>query len=137
MKKLFAILLCFIMIFSLFACGAKVKTVEDYLKDKDVQSQMDTLKETMKNSGIDMEVKAEGNKLIYSYKYSDQIDEENLSAVKENLESGLEIQASVFDGILKTLKDEMKINDPSISVRYLNADGSEILTKEYKKQIHI
>ena len=132
MKKLFAILLCFIMIFSLFACGAKVKTVEDYLKDKDVQSQMDTLKETKKNSGIDMEVKAEGNKLIYSYKYSDQIDEENLSAVKENLESGLEIQASVFDGILKTLKDEMKINDPSISVRYLNADGSEILTKEYK-----
>lgn len=132
MKKLFAILLCFIMIFSLFACGAKVKTVEDYLKDKDVQSQMDTLKETMKNSGIDMEVKAEGNKLIYSYKYSDQIDEENLSAVKENLESGLEIQASVFDGFLKTLKDEMKISDPSISVRYLNADGSEILTKEYK-----
>ena len=79
-----------------------------------------------------MEVKAEGNKLIYSYKYSDQINEENLSAVKENLESGLEIQASVFDGILKTLKDEMKISDPSISVRYLNADGSEILTKEYK-----
>ena len=37
MKKLFAILLCFIMIFSLFACGAKVKTVEDYLKDKENQ----------------------------------------------------------------------------------------------------
>ena len=55
-----------------------------------------------------------------------------MSAVKETLVSGLEAQVSVFDGILKTLKDEMKISDPSISVRYLNADGSEILTREFK-----
>lgn len=132
MKRFSAILLCFIMALSLFACGGKAKTVEDYLNDKEVQAQMDTLKETMKSAGIEMDVKGEGNKMIYSYKFSEQIDEESMSAVKETLESGLEAQVSVFDGILKTLKDEMKISDPSISVRYLNADGSEILTREFK-----
>lgn len=132
MKKFSAILLCFLMVLSLFACGGKAKTVEDYLSDKEVQSQMDTLKETMKNAGIDMEVKGEGNKLIYSYKYSEQIGEDSLDVVKESLESGLDSQKSVFDGIVSTLKEDLKISDPSVVVKYLNADGTELFSREFK-----
>ena len=62
--KLVVCVLAALMAVSFAACSNS-KTIEDYVKSSEVQSQITELKEDLKDSGMDIEVKGEGDKLIY------------------------------------------------------------------------
>lgn len=132
MKKAAAFILTFLMVISLVACSGKNPTVQDYLEQPEVKSQIETLCDQMANSGIDVKVTGEDNKLIYTYTFDVQVDD--VEQAKSALEAGLASQEATFTNIAKTLKEEVKINDPIVVLEYLNADGSEILVQEFKAE---
>ena len=129
MKRVATVLLALVVALSLVACGGKAGPVEDYLSKPEVKAQMDAMSDSLGSSGMQIEISGEGNKLIYAYTFESQLD--NLDEVKTALEDAMEAQASVFSSIATTLKTEAKVSEPVVVVRYLNADGSLILEKEY------
>lgn len=129
MKRVATILLALVVALSLVACGGKAATVEDYLSKPEVKAQMDAMSESLGSSGMQIKISGEGNKLIYDYTFDAQQDVPD--ELKTALEDAMTAQASVFSSIATTLKTEAKVSDPVVVVRYLNADGSLILEKEY------
>lgn len=130
MKKLVAVVLSLVMALSIAACGGKAGNVQDYLNKPEVKSQLDALIDSMKDAGMNMTVTGEDNKLIYTYTFETQLDDAD-GTISAGLEEGMKAQESTFKNIAKSLKDEIKVKDPVVVIKYLNADGSELYTVEY------
>lgn len=114
------------MILGMTACGAspeeKLKT---YVESDAFQSQIDSYKSSF-GSTLDVDVKVEENKLVYEFTYKTQIEDSVLDSVKTQLESAFNTMASSFEEIANQLKSEIKIENPAVVVKYLNADGTTI-----------
>ncbi|MBC8528322.1 DUF4854 domain-containing protein [Christensenellaceae bacterium NSJ-44] len=132
MKRVATVVLALVMMLSLAACSSKPATVQDYLAKPEVKTQIDSMIDSLKGSGMDIEVTGEGNKLIYTYTFDEQIDASD--AIKEALEDALSSQESTFQNVAKSIETEAKVSDPVVVVEYLNADGSELLVKEFKAE---
>ncbi len=128
MKRVLAIVMCVLLCFSMIACGEK-PTVESYIKS--IQSDIDAMIAANEGSGMEMQVVARGNSLVYSYKYTIEIPAENMELVKAALEESMAEVDSSFQQILTALKAEIS-NAESIIVEYLANDGQVIYSKEYK-----
>ena len=109
----------------------KLSSVEEYLALPTVQESIDVLSQTLEASGLKMTVTGEGSRLIYTYTYGTQVD---AAAAKPLLESGLDNQAATMETVAASLKLYVDIEDPIVVVRYLNADGSEIYTREFQAE---
>lgn len=129
MKKLVAVVLSLVMALSIAACGGKAGSVQDYLNKPEVKSQLDDLIDQMKGMGMEMDVTGEDNKLIYTYKFDTQIDDAD-GTISAGLEEGIKSQEATFKNIAKSLKTEIKVKDPVVVIKYLNADGSELYSTE-------
>jgi hypothetical protein len=132
-SRILAVGMAAVMALSLASCG-KEKTIEDYVASDEIQEQLESVKSSMASSGIDVDVIGEDNKLIYVYTYSDQFDEDAVDALAEQLESAMSAQASTFEDVAASLKEETDVEDPIVEVRYVNADGSEIYSQEFTAQ---
>lgn len=130
MKKLAAVVLSLVMALSIAACGGKAGSVQDYLDKPEVKSQLDAALSALEGTGMNMTVSGEDNKLIYTYTFETQLDDAD-GTISAGLEEGMKAQESTFKNIAKSLKDEIKVKDPVVVIKYLNADGSEIYTVEY------
>lgn len=120
------------MVLGMTACGAspeeKLKT---YIESDTFQSQLDTYKSSF-GSTLDIEVKAEENKLVYEFTYKTQIDDSVLDSVKTQLDSAFTSMSSTFEEIANQLKSEIKIDNPVVVVKYLNADGTTITEQSFE-----
>lgn len=138
-KSLLALVLVFSLILglALTACGRSsggsggTKTLESVVaSDSDLREGIEEA--AAKEKGL--EIKIEGNELIYVYDLLaiEGADEKDLKndAVKAALEAGLDEQKSVFGGISKTLEDETKISGIKVTVTYTVA-GEVIVSKTY------
>mgnify|MGYP000223623066 CR=1 FL=1 len=126
--KLVVCVLAALMAVSFAACSNS-KTIEDYVKSSEVQSQITELKEDLKDSGMDIEVKGEGDKLIYVYTIDSAYVVDGLA---EELEKALTAQSSVFEEVASTLKEATNVSDPIVVVQYVDSDGNEIHSQEFK-----
>ena len=107
---------------------SQISTVEEFLNSDMMQSQLESLKSSLAEQGLDFDMAAEGNKLIYIYKYTDaDIDPdataEALSGQSDQTDEQLK---SVYDALI-----EAGIEDPVIEAQFLAADGSEIFTQQH------
>jgi hypothetical protein len=107
---------------------AGFQTIEEYLASDEIQSQLDTIRDSMSNDEVTVDIAAEGNKLIYICTYTEQIEAEGLA---EQFESALDEKASAFGSMAQSLGAQIGVDSPTVEVRYLNADGSEIYTREF------
>ncbi len=107
---------------------AGFQTIEEYLASDEIQSQLDTIRDSMSNDEVTVDIAAEGNKLIYICTYTEQIEAEGLA---EQFESALDETASAFGSMAQSLGAQIGVDSPTVEVRYLNADGSEIYTREF------
>lgn len=76
-----------------------------------------------------------GNTLIYRFTLVEQLDlsDESISEVFIGaLNGGLDSLASTYASILDTLRSELGMDDLIIRIEYLNADGTEILTRDFE-----
>lgn len=127
MKKVLSIVLCVAFCFAVVGCGNK-KTVESYLNS--IQDEITQMEEQYKDMGMELSVTAKDNSLIYTYKYTIDLGDA-ADQVAASLEQAMETLKPTFEAILKSLKSEIPSAE-SVVVRYLDKDGKELYTKEYK-----
>lgn len=130
-SRVLALGLAVIMAISLAACAqknGKFASVEDYLANEQVQEQLQTSIDSVKDMGMELAITGEGNKLIYTYTYATQIEAEN---VAEQLKAGLNAQAATFEGVASDLKDVVNVDNPVVVVTYVNKDGTVLHSQEF------
>ena len=106
----------------------KFATIQEYLNYPEVKQQMDTLIESMKNMGLNMKITGEGSKLIYTYQYTQQVPAETADALKTSLQT----QAATMEAVATSLKAAVNVSSPVVVVKYLNADGTLLLSQEFQ-----
>ncbi len=126
--KLFVCVLAVLMAISFVSCSSKYKTMQDYANSSEVQSQISSLKDSVQSAGMNIELKGEGEKLIYVYTIDSSYVVDGMA---QQLEAGLTAQASTFEDIASTLKEEVNVKNPVVVVQYIDSDGNEIYSQEF------
>lgn len=112
--------------------SGEATVLEELVADPSMQQ----MAEQMSNDQYTAELLAEnGNILIYRFTLVEQIDlsDESVSEVFVGaLNSGLDSLTSTYDSILDSLRNELGMDDLIIRIEYLNADGNEILTRDFE-----
>ncbi|MDE6149458.1 MAG: DUF4854 domain-containing protein [Ruminococcus sp.] len=156
MKKLLAVLSCLTICLSFAACGTKDdssaekveskasvessveesevstdvsegKTIQDFIDEN--KETFDVLKDALKDSGMEMDILARENSLVYTYKYTTDVGD--TETVKAALDQGLESQKDTFVQVLDSLKLAVPTTE-SVIVEYLDMDGNVITSGEFK-----
>lgn len=110
-------------------------SVEEFVNSEELQTQLTSLKETLTGSGMGIEIKAEGDTLVYEYTYDElTTDDTTLSDMKTQLDTALEQQAATFQAVATELKNSTGAKDPVVKIVYIDAAGKEITSKEFKAQ---
>lgn len=103
-------------------------TLEDYLNSEEMQDSMELLQSMLEDSGMTMEITAQGNIMTYTYTYT------NLTAsadAKKQLEDGLTAQASTFETTAESIASETGIEDVIIRVQYIDKNGTLICQQDF------
>lgn len=106
----------------------KYDSVADYVNSDLIQNQISSIKESLAESGMEMEVTGEDNKLIYTYAYTELTEVDGMA---DALASGLDAQADTFKSVAKSLRAAVDEENPVVVVRYLDANGDEIYSQEF------
>lgn len=135
MKKILtavvAVLAMVTMVFGMTACGqTPEQKLNAYIESETFQTQLDSMKSSVE-SMMDVDVKAEENKLIYEITYKTQIDDSLLDATKEQLDSTFNAMSSTYENLANSMKEEVGIDNPVVVLSILNADGKEITSLEF------
>lgn len=127
-----AVIMAATMVLGMTACGATPEEkLKNYIESETFQSQLDTYK-TSFGSTLDIDVKAEDNKVVYEFAYKTQIEENVLDSVKEQLETSFNSMSSTYEDIANDLKNDLKIDDPVVVIKLLNADGTTITEMSFE-----
>lgn len=101
-------------------------TMEEFVNSETMQAQAATVNEQLKEEGLLFEVKAEGNKMLNCYTFTDvtkdQVDLEALVKSFEEQEAEYQGQADT----LLSLLVQMGIKEPSVAFLFLDANGEEL-----------
>ncbi len=110
--------------------NGKFDTVEDFVNSDLMQTQLDSMKSSLDDDTMSIELTGEGNKLIYTFTYKD-LEGVDAATLGPALESSLENMASTFESIASSLKSAVEVDDPVVVVTYLGPDGEELCSKEF------
>lgn len=124
-KKIIALAAVAVMGLSMIACGKK--SVADYVKSDEVQQTLKTFEDTM-GSDVGVDITAEGDKMVYTFKYKTI---EKQDGMEEQFEAAMSTQESTFQTAANELKEQVKADKPSIVVKYVDKNDDEIYSKEY------
>ena len=105
--------------------------VQDYLNRSDVQSQINILKSSMQESGTSLSVVAEGNSMVYIYRFNTM--QYPSSSELANMRSQMQSQQSVYRTLINEIESLTSAVNPSVVARYINADGSTICELTFTK----
>ncbi len=98
------------------------KTLEEFVNSDAIQNSLATSKKQFEDV-MDVEILAEGNSLIYQYKYLEQIPEDSLDTIAETLSESFEASESTFEYVADLIETTVGIDDATVVIRFLNADG--------------
>ena len=110
------------------ALPGKFATIEEFVNSDIMQEQIDSITSSLKDSGMNIKITGEGDKLVYTYTY--ETDTTDIEGLAEMLESGMEDQTSVFEGVA-AVKLAVDVESPVVVVRYLDNEGNEIYSREF------
>ena len=127
-----AMTLVIALMLAMTACsGNRDAALEEYFQTDEMQEMVQEAKDSVEESGMSIEILAEGNTLMYEYTFEENsFDDSMIDAVKEQLVSGLESTASTFEGIASDLNEELKVDNSKVVVRYLY-NGEALAESEY------
>ena len=113
------------------AAFEKFPDMKAYVESEEVQSQLEAMLASLEEQGMQMEVLGEDNKLIYRYTFTNM---EKQDGMAEQLEKSMEAQTETFTMVANSLKTYVEVEDPMVIVEYLDANGEEIYTAEFKAE---
>ena len=109
--------------------SGKYASIDEYVESDMIQSQIESLMESLEDNGIKMEIKGEDNRLIYEYTYTTDVGD--VETVVSALEQSLDSNTSTFENVASSLKLAVDIEEPIVVVRYLDKDGKELCSREF------
>ena len=116
---------------SMIACGKKYSSVADYVKSDEVQQVLTDTRDMLDGTGMSIDIKADGDKMVYTYKY-DGLEKADLSDAQiSTLESGVEAEADTFQDTADELKKLVKADSPSVVLEYVDTNGEVIYSREF------
>lgn len=123
-----------ILTFMLTGCSGKYKSVGDYLADEEVMAELQKSLDELEGSGISCELLSEGNTLIYSYKFDEQIelDDAQMEVLVQSLKEECEKLNDTYADVAEELSKVIDADDIKVRLAYNNADGTEIYTHDYE-----
>lgn len=110
------------------ASDDKYSSVADYVSSDEVQGTLETLKGSAEGSGLTIDIRADGNKMVYSYQYTDI---ENAEGMADALKEGIAQQASTFQTSANAIKDYVDIDDATLVIEYVDKNGAVIYSEEF------
>lgn len=114
--------------------SGKFASIQEFLDDPTVKSQLDSMIESLTAGDDSMDVKIAGqdNKLVYTFTYvGETFTEDEISAVRDALETAMSSQGGTFESIAASLTDAIDVTDPKVVVSYMTEDGTEIYSEEF------
>lgn len=111
--------------------SSSYSSVEEYVNSPEVQNSLSALETQLKGSGMSIKVSADGNKLIYTYKYENT---EKKDGMAESLEKALSAQDATFQATANQIKSTVKVDSASVVIEYIDSKDEMIYTKEYKAE---
>lgn len=124
-------LLISMMTFAFTGCGSG-KTTQEWVNDDEVQS----LVTEMSTPELKINVVAVDDKTVsFQFKFTDQLpieNDEDKATIGAMFDEQITAQESVFTDMRKSLVSDTKIDDVVLRIEYLNADGSDIYTRDFK-----
>ncbi len=103
----------------------KYASIADYVASDEVQKSIELLSGM---EGLDIKLKADGNKMIYEYRYTTIAKQ---AGMEEALKSVLEGEKSIFINAANELKNEVNIDNPVVTVTYLDKNGDLIYSQDF------
>ena len=82
---------------------------------------------------LDFEVFANGNTLVYGYKYKQTYSQDQVNAIKGNIESSLDSLNDQMMNTIDVVESEFGLENIEIEIVYFNGDGSLIGNKVFHK----
>lgn len=70
--------------------------------------------------------------MTITYKYDDTYSSDQVKAIKKEMEKMVPDMVDELDDSMNELKEESGIDDISMKMVFLNGDGSEIYSKEFR-----
>ncbi len=89
------------------------------------KSEIEQLKQSM-SGYCDVDVFAEGDAVVYKYKFINQLSESKLPTVRDTLSSSISSGKSMLKNFFVRVREYTQVKDPKIIFRYYNADGTFI-----------
>ena len=130
-KKIVVLAAVAAMGLSMIACGKKFSSVADYVKSDEVKEVLTETRNMLEGTGMSIDIKADGDKMVYTYKY-DSIEKADLSDAQISaLESGVEAENDTFQDSADELKKLVKADSPSVVLEYVDANNEVIYSKEF------
>ncbi len=148
MKKLLAALLSVTMLFAATACteksdngsnksnsnsgGQNVVAVEsnsevaDYVTELKNSADWKTVKNTLAEQGLDVDIEAQGNNIVYIYTYTTAFTDDQEDSIVEYMESYFDTVLNL-DGMVAEIKKEVPAVD-GIVIELYASDGDLLLT---------
>ena len=130
-KKIVVLAAVAAMGLSMIACGKKYSSVADYVKSDEVQYVLNVFETQLEGTGMSLDILAEGDKLVYSYKMDDiekaSLTDEDIA----NLGSSVEAESATFQETADQVKKLVDADSPALVIRYLDGNGEEIFSKEF------
>ena len=105
----------------------KFENIKDYVESDDMKTQIDSITGTLKDNGFAFKTYAEGDKIVFEYKFEKKVDEEKqVELIKDTVKS----QQQTFENVLDYIKQRVNTEAPILKLVYLNSDGKEIYSTE-------
>ncbi len=114
--------------------GKKYASIKDYVEDDEFKKQVEQQMESYEGMGMSMTVTGEGNKLVYTYKYTDEMlisDDFTLEDAREYFDGAIAGQKSTFTALCKQLPVYIDVENPVVVLKYYDFDNTLIYEKEF------
>ena len=114
----------------LSGCG-KAESLEDYIQaDKNAEQAISSMEESLGENGS---IEIKGNAIIMTYTYSKSYDEDQIAVMRQSLEKSIdEAFSSPATVMLNQLSKESGFDEIALTVRFIDANGTEIYSKTYQ-----
>ena len=114
--------------------GKKYASIKDYVEDDEFKKQVEQQMESYEGMGMSMTITGEGNKLVYTYKYTDEMlisDGFTLEDAREYFDGAIAGQKSTFTALCKQLPVYIDVENPVVVLKYYDFDNTLIYEKEF------
>lgn len=106
----------------------KFASVQEFAESDLVQGQLEELKTALADSGMDIAITGEGDKLIYTYTIQSVTKSDELT---EQFKSALAVQTETFTTIAASLREAVEVEAPVVVVTYVDMNGDVIYSEEF------